>query len=100
MIPSREVITNVFGSQHPVGNPKNMRPETSTAPELLKREPFPAWSALDDAKQKADSFTKEATREYEVASQKVQARTGHIEPWTAKYYATCTFGGMLACVSI
>ncbi|BDD63580.1 hypothetical protein MPDQ_004235 [Monascus purpureus] len=94
MLPSRDTIVNAFGPQHPLSHPKQ---EPSVAPESLKREPFPAWSAIDDAKKKADAFAKEAAREYDVASQRVQARTGHIEPWTAKYYASCTFGGMLAC---
>lgn len=97
MLPSRDTIVNAFGPQRPLSRPNQ---EPSVDPEPLKREPFPAWSAIDDAKKKADAFAKEAAREYDVASQKVQARTGHIEPWTAKYYASCTFGGMLACVRI
>ena len=64
-----------------------------------RREPFPAWSAIDEAKKTADSMAKEAAREFDIASQKAQQKTGKIEPWTFKYYAACTFGGVLACVS-
>lgn len=99
MFPSEGVIINVLGSQHPLSRPK-AQPQVSAAPASLKREPFPAWSAIDDAKKRADAFSKEASREFDVASRKAQAKTGHIEPWSAKYYAACTFGGLLACVSI
>lgn len=63
-----------------------------------RREPFQAWSAIDDAKTKAEAIGKEAAREFEVASEKAQQKAGKIEPWSAKYYAACTVGGMLACV--
>lgn len=59
--------------------------------KTAKRQPFPAWNVMEDAK-------KEAQREIQLASQKAQATTGKIEPWTGKYYAACTFGGLLACV--
>jgi solute carrier family 25 (mitochondrial phosphate transporter), member 3 len=38
-------------------------------------------------------------KEFEKASSKVQAKTGGIELYSAKYYASCTLGGILACVS-
>lgn len=76
--------------QAQAGQPANLNPKRS--------EPFPAWSAIDDAKHKADALAKEAVREYDVASKKAQSKTGKIEPWTPKYYAACVFGGMMACV--
>lgn len=54
-----------------------------------QRQPFTAWSAIDDIKQKTDGL-----------SNKAQAKTGNIELFSGKYYAACTFGGLLACVSI
>lgn len=79
-----DVLASI-ASQHPLG--------LKTQPPMPepKRQPFPAWNVIDDAK-------KEASREFEVASQKAQAKTGAIEPWSGKYYAACTFGGLLACV--
>ena len=86
MFPSQSTIANVFAS--PMHSPVTM---TGEAP--AKQTPFPAWNVIDETK-------KEASRELNAASQKAQAATGKIEPWSAKYYAACTFGGLLACVSI
>ena len=88
MFPSEAAIVNVFASQHP----RTHSPVAMTGEVPAKRTPFPAWNVIDETK-------KEASRELDAASQKAQATTGKIEPWTAKYYAACTFGGLLACVS-
>jgi hypothetical protein len=96
MFPSDSVIANAFSSQHPL----KRQPHATDAADLRKREPFPAWSVIEDTKKKADAFGKEAAREFDIVSQKAQAKTGKIEPWTPKYYAACTVGGLLACVRI
>ncbi|KAL3463079.1 mitochondrial carrier domain-containing protein [Aspergillus heterothallicus] len=93
MFPSSNVIANAFFAQQPL----KQEPQAAGAAEMRKREPFPAWSVIEDTKKKADSIGKEAAREFEVASQKAQAKAGKIEPWSAKYYAACTFGGLMAC---
>lgn len=54
---------------------------------------------MDDAKNKAQKLSKEAQAEFEKASSKAQAKAGKIELYSGKYYAACTFGGLLACVS-
>ncbi|RLM00648.1 hypothetical protein CFD26_108321 [Aspergillus turcosus] len=95
MFPSDSVILEAFNAQNPLNRPKE--PKQAGALGSIRREPFPAWSVIDESKKKADAFTKEAAREFDVASQKAQARTGKIEPWTPKYYAACTVGGLLAC---
>jgi solute carrier family 25 phosphate transporter 3 len=82
---------NAFATQHPVGA------VSTTASPPAKNRPFTAWSALDDVKAKADGIAHEASREFDVASQKAQEKTGKIEPGSLKYYAACTFGGILAC---
>ncbi|KAI9927754.1 hypothetical protein AWENTII_012602 [Aspergillus wentii] len=91
MLPSGGLIINTFAPQRPLG------PQSSDTPRSPKQNPFPAWSVIENSKKRADAFAKEASREFEVASQKAQSKTGHIEPWSAKYYAACTFGGLLAC---
>lgn len=58
---------------------------------------FPTWSVADDAKAKTKALSAEAIREFEKASAKAQAKTGKIELYSAKYYAACTFGGLMAC---
>jgi len=65
----------------------------------LKRSLWNAYSVADDAKQKAVQLSDAAAAELEKASHKVQAKTGGIELYSAKYYAACTVGGILACVS-
>ena len=93
MIPSVSII-NTFAAQHPMGDlgmQQKTHPKLSES-QIPRREPFPAWSVIDEAK-------KEAVREFESASKKAQEKAGKIEPWTPKYYAACIFGGLLACVS-
>lgn len=63
-----------------------------------KRPLFSAWSAVDTAKDKAAALTDAAQAELEKASSKAQAKAGKIELYSAKYYAACTVGGILACV--
>lgn len=93
MNPSDSIV-NVLAARHPLGKLGSQDQSHVDQPmnRSTRREAFPAWSAIDEVK-------KTAAHEFEVASQKAQQKTGHIEPWTAKYYAACTFGGMLACVS-
>ena len=98
MLPPESVVTSVFSSQHPIGRSAE-RSHPSMATGSARREPFPAWSVIDETKKKADALAHEASREFDVVSKKAQAKTGHIEPWTPKYYASCTVGGLLACVS-
>lgn len=104
MFPSRDTIFNAF-VHHPI-NLNNLK-EHRNAPALeqpdvsasTNRQLFPAWSAIDDPKKKANDLATEATREFNAASQMAQAKAGKIEMGTPKYYAACTFGGLLACVS-
>ena len=91
---------STFASQHPVNQYKEHKQQQPSATPVPKnRQLFPAWSVEDDAKKKSHAIADEAAREFNLASKKVQEKTGKIEPWTPKYYAACTFGGMLACVS-
>lgn len=98
MFPSQDAIVSTFASQHPLHHRKG-HPKPADPPISRNRPIFPAWSAIDDAKEKAHDISAEAAREFNVASQKAQAKAGKIEPWSMKYYAACTFGGLLACVS-
>ncbi|KAI9728835.1 MAG: hypothetical protein M1834_007222 [Cirrosporium novae-zelandiae] len=62
-----------------------------------RSEVFTAWSAIDDAKNKANALSKGALNELDKASHKVQAKTGQMEMYSWQYYATCITGGLLAC---
>lgn len=100
MFPSDSAAA-IFARQHPLGRLGPQKQEQYPLPVQSappRREPFPAWSAIDETKKKADAFAKEAAREIDAASKKAQEKSGKIEPWSAKYYAACTIGGMMACV--
>jgi len=60
---------------------------------------YPAYSIADDTKNKAKQLSVEAKKEFDIAAAKAKAKTGHIELYSGQYYAACTFGGLLACVS-
>lgn len=59
---------------------------------------FDYYSVADDASGKAKKLSAEATREFERASARAQKAAGGIEMYSGKFYAACTFGGLLACV--
>ncbi|KAG6000136.1 hypothetical protein E4U21_005800 [Claviceps maximensis] len=66
-------------------------------PWQARPELFAAYSMVEDAKGQAKRLSAEATREFEKASSAAQVKAGHVELYSGKYYAACTFGGLLAC---
>ncbi|CZS91567.1 probable phosphate transport protein, mitochondrial [Rhynchosporium agropyri] len=100
LFPSHETLHGVF---HPA-NSSSCR-ETSfqdiiphqRTPLEAHAELYPTWSTIDDAKDTASALSAEASKEFEKASAKARAKAGAIELYSAKYYAACTFGGLLAC---
>jgi solute carrier family 25 (mitochondrial phosphate transporter), member 3 len=76
------------------------RTPAAATPYQARPELFSAWSAADDVKNKAQKLSAEATKEFEKASAKAQASAGKIELYSGKYYAACTFGGLMACVCL
>lgn len=101
LFPSQDILHDVFHPSIPFGRRQAAPslPAPKQTPLQARTELFPTWSVVDDAKKKANALSVEATKELEKASAKAQAKTGHIELYSAKYYAACTFGGLLACVS-
>lgn len=74
------------------------RPSVTASPYVAQPHLYSAYSIVDDTKAKAQKLSAEAAKEFEKASAAAQAKTGKIELYSAKYYAACTFGGLLACV--
>lgn len=100
LYPNFETLQHTFGSSpYARGLPQTKPNTTGPTPYQARLELYPAYSVVDDAKNKAQKLSAEATKEFEAASQKAQAKAGHIELFSGKYYAACTFGGMMACVS-
>jgi solute carrier family 25 phosphate transporter 3 len=85
--------------QHAFGRPQAKPNASGPTPYQARPELYPAYSVIDDAKNKAQKLSAEASKEFEAASQKAQAKTGHIELYSGRYYAASTFGGLMACVS-
>ena len=111
LYPSQQALLQSFGHplalRRPQGNngrgpsskmPAATRP-SSSSPYMARPELYGAYSVVDDTKAKASKLGAEATKEFEKASATAQAKTGKIELYSAKYYAACTFGGLVACVS-
>lgn len=69
---------------------------SKATPYQARMDLYSAYSTIED---KAKKLSAEATAEFNKASQAVQPKTGQIELFSGKYYAACTFGGLLACVS-
>lgn len=78
----------------------NANADKSRSPYLARTELYSAWSVVDDTKDKAQKLGNEASKEFEKASSKAQAKAGKIDLYSGKYYAACTFGGLMACVCI
>jgi solute carrier family 25 phosphate transporter 3 len=103
LFPTQGTLHDVFHPAVPFGRrPASPRPQSAPkrTPLEARTELFPTWSVVDDTKNKAKALSAEATKEFEKASAKAQAKTGYIELYSAQYYAACTFGGLLACVSL
>ena len=90
--------------QHVLGNPVlGSRRQNGLGPRgthyQARPELYGAYSIVDDAKDKAQKLSDKAAKEFDLASQKAPVDSGKIELYSNKYYAACTFGGLLACVS-
>ena len=94
LFPSSSILQDAFSSHQPFRQAKAEYLKSSS-----HRDRFAAWSAVDDVKSKAGSLSTEAQKELSKASQTAQAKAGTIELYSGKYYAACTFGGLVACVS-
>lgn len=105
IFPSQNTLDDVFHSPNPYGRRyepsirSQITPEPKRTPLQARSELYTAWSVVDDAKNKANALSAEATKEFEKASASAQAKAGTIELYSPRYYAACTFGGLLACVS-
>lgn len=90
--PSQSALNEAFSTRHvfqqPVSDSKHPKPN------------FSIWDVAEDVKSKANALSKEAQAELSKASSKAQEKAGKIELYSPKYYAACTFGGLMACVSI
>ena len=104
LFPTASALAATFASSTPSALLQQQQQEArrtlpTTTPRQAPEHVWTAWSAADDVKKQAKAAGDKAVQEYEKASAKAQEKVGHIELFSAKYYAACTFGGLLACVS-
>lgn len=96
LYPRQDALQKTFASPAALGQSQHGVKARST-PYQARPELYGAWSVVDDAKSKANKLGAEATKEFEKASAAAQSKAGKIELYSGKYYAACTFGGLMAC---
>ncbi|KAI5800514.1 putative mitochondrial phosphate carrier protein [Pyronema domesticum] len=64
---------------------------------MNKTFPSPSDFWIASTSDKAHALSDKAKAEIAAASALAQKKTGHIEMYSPKFYAACTFGGLLAC---
>lgn len=72
------------------------RGSTIATPYQARMDLYSAYSTVED---KAKKLSAEAQAELNKATSAAQAKKGSIEMYSGQFYAACTFGGLLACVS-
>jgi hypothetical protein len=97
-LPTGDVLKNVFPSSNPLTAYRIQSTEPPRTKYQARSELYGAWSVADDAKKKASQLSDAAVKEFEKTSGAAQAKVGTIELYSPKYYATCTLGGLMACV--
>lgn len=97
-IPTQAALRETFSPSSPLRAQQSSPVEAPRTRYQARSELYPAWSVVDDAKNKTAQLSDAAVKEFEKASSKAQATAGKIQLYTPKYYAACTFGGLLACV--
>lgn len=91
LFPSSTALSAVFGKTVPESTEqKRSRHDVPTGR-------YQVWSVTEDAERKASELSHAAAKEYQKASAAAQAKAGNIELYSGKYYAACTFGGLMAC---
>ncbi|KAF2452670.1 mitochondrial phosphate carrier protein-like protein [Lineolata rhizophorae] len=94
--PSQTALRHAFAP----AVPQESQRQTAAAPRTryqARPELYSAFSVADDAKHKAEQLSEKAAAEFNKASHKAQEKAGKIEMYSFKYFAACTFGGLLAC---
>ncbi|KAF2482358.1 mitochondrial carrier domain-containing protein [Neohortaea acidophila] len=93
LFPTAGALSATFGQAYPY----TVNRPAKRSPYQARSELYSAWDVAEDAKNKAGQLSDAATKEIQKASNIAQAKAGHIELYSGKYYAACTFGGMMAC---
>lgn len=96
--PGTGALHSSFSSSSPVTVLQQKTHQPLRSKYEARSELYGAWSVSEDARAKANQLSDKAVKEFDKASAAAQAKTGQIEMYSPKFYAACTFGGLLACV--
>lgn len=97
LFPTQGTLSDAFSSKLPFGQAESS-PQSNRRSAEASPANYSIWSVSEDRWNKAGTLSEEAAAELRRSSQAIQARTGQIELHSAQYYATCTLGGLIACV--
>lgn len=96
LFPSYTALQQAFSDQQSA----SAADKRTATPHQARSELYVAYSVVDDAKDKAKKLSAEAQKEFDKAKGAVKAKSGtKMELYSGSYYAACTFGGLMACVS-
>lgn len=88
LFPTTSALSATFGQCSPfIRTPVEQR----RSPNQARTELYQSWNVTEDAKQKTQQLSNAAMHELEKASEKVQAKTGAVELYSAKYYVCFNF---------
>ncbi|KAH0560031.1 Mitochondrial phosphate carrier protein 3, mitochondrial [Trichoglossum hirsutum] len=97
LFPTRGTLHDVFAPVTPTMRPVSESTPQARTPYQARTGLYNAWSTIDDAKNKTNQLSKEASAELHKAGDRAQGLVGKIELYSTKYYAACTIGGLMAC---
>ncbi|KAF2164383.1 hypothetical protein M409DRAFT_25261 [Zasmidium cellare ATCC 36951] len=92
LFPSMSALSATFGNATPYAMNTQPAPQRKSIAHL-----YQSWDVTEDAQKKATQLSDAAAKELQKASSAAQDKVGKIELYSGKYYATCTFGGLMAC---
>ncbi len=90
LFPSASALSATFGASSPFHTRQQQQQQSAPvkrSPYAARTELYQAWDTLEDAKKKTQQIGNEVVKEYTKASNVAQAKAGHIELYSAKYYA-------------
>jgi len=93
IFPSASCLSATFGQ----ASPYKTETKPKRSPYRIDESRFSSWSVSEDVGDKANKLSEAAVKEFEKASATAQKQAGAIELYSGKYYAICTFGGLMAC---
>ena len=97
MFPTPSTLLQAFSGCSAFAQSVPENPSQRAAKWNARHELYTAWSVGDEASRKATKLSDAAVAEFEKASSKAQAKVGGVELYSAKFYAACTVGGIMAC---